>query len=340
MILEYQGCADGKESTVKKALIVSLLILMTTALVTAKGNQEQTEPENPGRPVKVAVLNGPSGVGLIQLMANPPLQDKGLSVETEAIGAPKVLLGQLINEEWDFASLPVNMAAILYNKGVPYKIAAITGLGNLYLIAPESYGELKLEDLKDKTVYIPGKNTTPDLIMQLLSEKKQVPLQYDYSFNPSDLAKALIGGVADIAVLPEPMVTMALSKNPDLQVAADLQDLWEEAYPGKGVFPITVMVVNSGFEEANPILTKEILMAAQDSINWVSANPAEASVLIGEHGFMLPPGVVEKAIPNSNYSFLTGEEALKAADPYFNEVYTLNPAAIGGSVPDGDIYLK
>ena len=324
----------------KKTLLAGLLILIASTLIMAGGSKETAEPENPGRPVKIAVLNGPSGVGMIQLMENPPLQDKNIAVETEAIGAPKVLLGQLINEEWDFASLPANMAAILYNKGVPYKLAAVTGLGNLYLIANKSQGELTIKDLADKTVFIPGKNTTPDLVMQLLSDTNNVAIEYDYSFNPNDLAKALIGNIAEMAVLPEPMATLALSKNPDLMVAADLQVLWEESYPGKDVFPITVMVVNTSFEENNPVLTREIMMAAEDSINWVSENPSEASVLIGDHGFMLPPAVVEKSIPRSNYSFLTGEDALSSADPYFSEVYRINPAALGGKLPDEGLYLK
>lgn len=328
------------KKSLKKSLWTGLLILISTTMLLAGGAQEQKEPENPGRPVKIAVLNGPSGVGMIQLMENPPLQDKNISVETIAVGAPKVLLGQLINEEWDFAALPASMAAILYNKGIPYKMAAVTGLGNLYLIADRSYGELSMKDLQDKTVYIPGKNTTPDLIMQLLCDKNKIDLEYDYSFNPNDLAKALIGKIADIAVLPEPMATLALSKNPDLMVAADLQDLWEESYPDKNLFPITVMVVNTNFEENNPVLTKEIMMASEDSINWVSENPSEASVLIGEHGFMLPPAVVEKSIPRSNFSFLTGEDAMASSDPYYSEVFRINPGSIGGKVPDEDFYLK
>ncbi|OQY31683.1 MAG: hypothetical protein B6241_13325 [Spirochaetaceae bacterium 4572_59] len=324
----------------KKFLLAGLMILTTCTLLIAGGRKEQNEAENPGRSVKVAVLNGPSGVGMIQLMENPPMQDKNIRVETIAVSAPKVLLGQLIKEEWDFAALPASMAAILYNKGLPYKMAAVTGLGNLYLIADKSYGELSMKDLQDKKIYIPGKNTTPDLIMQLLCDKNKVDIGYDYSFNPNDLAKALIAKIADIAVLPEPMASLALSKNPNLMVAADLQNLWEESYPDKSLFPITVMVVNAAFEENNPILTREIMMASEDSINWVCENPADASVLIGKHGFMLPPAVVEKSIPRSNFSFLTAEEAMASADPYYTEVYRINPASIGGKIPDEGFYLK
>ncbi len=317
-----------------------MVLALTAASLAASGSKEPAQPENPGRPVKVAVLNGPSGIGMIQLMENPPLQDRDITVETLAVGAPKVLLGQLINEEWDFAALPANMAAILHNKGIPYKLAAVTGLGNLYLVAPRSAGTLTLKQLENRTLHIPGKNTTPDLIMQLLSDTNDLKIDMDYSFNPSDLAKALIGGVVDVAVLPEPLATMAVTKNSDLHFAADLQLLWEETYPEKDIFPITVMVVNSAFEEANPVLTDEIMMAMEDSINWVKENPSEASVLIGEHGFLLPQPVVEKAIPNSNYTFLTGMEAMESADPYFSEVFRINPAALGGSLPDETLYLK
>ena len=324
----------------KKTILIFLLLAAAGAFLAASGSKEKAQPENPGRPVKVAVLNGPSGVGLIQLMENPPLEDRNITVETLAVGAPKVLLGQLIKEEWDFAALPANMAAILHNKGVPYKLAAVTGLGNLFLVAPKASGSMTLKELEDLTVHIPGKNTTPDLIMQLLSDTNNLKLDLDYSFSPSDLAKALIGGVVEVAVLPEPLATMAVTKNPDLHFAADLQLLWEETYPESDIFPITVMVVNTAFEEANPVLTDEIMMAMEDSINWVKENPADASVLIGEHGFLLPQPVVEKAIPNSNYAFLTGREAMESAEPYFSEVFRINPSALGGSLPDETLYLK
>jgi len=324
----------------KKWTLLSLLVLMIPALLTAGGSKESASPEDPGRPVRIAVLNGPSGIGLIQLMENPPLQEEGLAVETEAIGAPKVLLGQLIKEEWDFAVLPANMAALIYNKGVPYQVAAVTGLGNLYLISDSDSRPESLKDLDGRTVNIPGKNTTPDLIMQLLGDKEGVAIAPDYSFNPSDLAKALAGGVAQSGVLPEPMATIALSKNPGLSVALDLQAAWEEAYPGEGVFPLTILVVRKEFAGAHPVLTAEILKAAEASIFWVTENPADASVLIGEHGFTLPAPVVAKAIPRSNYTFLEGEEAAASAEHYFGEVFRINPGALGGKLPGEELYLK
>lgn len=324
----------------KKRILWAFLAMGALSTLAAGGAAEEKAPEKPERPVKIALLKGPSGVGLIDLMEHPPLAERGVAVETAAVGAPKVLLGQLINEEWDFASLPANMAAVLFNKGVPYEVAALTGQGNLYLIAPRSEGSLSPADLTGRTLYLPGKNTTPDLVMQLLAQAEGAEPLFDYRFNPSDLAKAMAAGVADLAVLPEPMATLAVTKNPELAVAADLQELWAAAYPENPLFPITVLVVRRGFREDHPALTRELLQAASASVEWVNARPAEAAELVKKHGFPLPPAIVEKAIPRSNLGFWEGEEAAAAMDPYLREIFRINPAAIGGALPGDGLYLK
>lgn len=324
----------------KKIILTLLMGSILLSSLFAEGSQETITPAKPSGPVKVALLNGPSGIGLIQIKNETPFSDSSVSADVQVLGAPKVLLGQMLKEEWDAAVLPANMAAILFNKGVGYQAAAITGMGNLYLIVSEDTVLDSIEDLENLTLHLPGKNTTPDLITQLIAVEKGIELKADYSFNPSDLAKAVAGGVVKAAVLPEPLATIALKSGKNLRVAFDMQELWSDTFSGESDYPMTVMVVKSSFALAYPELVNELLEASGKSLNWVASNPAEASALIGDHGFSLPAPIVKMAIPRSNYTFVKSDEMAELMTPYFERLNGLNPGSIGGKVPSEEFYYR
>ena len=322
----------------KKLFAVLILgsLLLPAFAGGAKDREESPAASGPGKPVKIALLNGPSGIGLVKLMSEDIFSDPAVEADVQVLGAPKVLLGQMLKEEWDAAVLPANMAAILFNKGVGYRMAALTGMGNLYLLTSASVSSP--EELEGMTIHIPGLNTTPDLITRLVAEERGLKLNLDYSFNPSDLAKALAGGVADAGVLPEPLATIALKTSSDLNIALDMQKIWSETFEGEDDYPLTVLVVKSSFAEAWPELTDELLEAGLASIVWVDKNPGEASRLIGEYGFTLPAPIVEQAIPRTNYTWVIKEDLPVVMTPYFTKVFGLDPAALGGKVPSDDFY--
>lgn len=324
----------------KKITLTLLMGCILLSALFAEGSQETISPAKPSEPVKVALLNGPSGIGLIQVKDETPFSDSSVTADVQVMGAPKVLLGQMLKEEWDAAVLPANMAAILFNKGVGYQAAAITGMGNLYLVASEDIVLDSVEDLKELTLHIPGKNTTPDLITQLIVLESGIELKADYSFNPSDLAKAVAGGVVKAAVLPEPLATIALKSGKNLRIAFDMQELWSETFSEESDYPMTVLVVKSSFAADYPELVNELIEASGRSLNWVASNPAEASALIGEHGFTLPAPIVKTAIPRSNYAFVKADEMAELMTPYFERLNALNPGTIGGAVPSEVFYYR
>jgi NitT/TauT family transport system substrate-binding protein len=321
--------------------IILVLAVFSAAVFSsgAAGSQDKIDRPAP-ESVKIALLNGPSGIGLIRLKSEPVFSDPEVKADVQIMGAPKVLLGQMLKEEWDAAILPSTMASVLYNKGIAYRCAAVTGMGNLSLVGRKDAGLDSLRDLESLTLHIPGKNTTPDLITQLIAGKRNLNLNLDYSFNPSDLAKALAGGVVKAAVLPEPLVSIALKSSDDLEILYDMQTLWKDSFKEGREYPLTVLVLRKSFVENWPGLAREILDAAGESLAWVKDNPAEASALIGEHGFTLPAPIVKQAIPRSNYVFLEGKEMSMAVTPYFERVAELNPASLGGRVPADEFYYS
>ena len=49
--------------------------------------------------------------------------------------------------------------------------------------------------------------------------------------------------------------------------------------------------------------------------------------------------IAEKAIPKCNIVYIDGKEMADALNVFFTKLHAINPASIGGSVPNNSIYL-
>lgn len=291
--------------------------------------------------IKISVLNGTTGFGAAKLIDDDSKSATTLNynftVETDASN----ITAGLINGSIDIAALPTNAAATVYNKtSGKVKIAAINTLGVLYLMTSgESVSSIA--DLEGKTVYCPAQN--PAFIFEAICRANGlVPgenITIDTSIaQPADLRTALVSGQVDMAVLPEPMVTIAKSANQALVTALDLTEAWEKVH-GENSLAQGCIVVRTEWAEAHPEELKEFLKEYKASVEYTVASPAEASELIVSTGvFAGKAPVAAKAIPNCNIVYLDGEAMATALDTFFAKLYDVNPAAVGGKLPDSGIY--
>ena len=102
-----------------------------------------------GESVKVAALNGPTGMGMVKLMKDEEGKE---NYEFTLAGAPDMITPSLIKGELDIACVPANLASVLYNRtsGKIVVLAANT-LGVLYIV---ERGETvdSFEDLQGRTI--------------------------------------------------------------------------------------------------------------------------------------------------------------------------------------------
>ena len=82
-----------------------------------------------------------------------------------------------------------------------------------------------LADLEGKTMVASGKDSTRVCPAVFAGEKRRGPecgVVIDWKSEHSECVSALATGAATIALLPQPFVTVAESKMPELRVALDL----------------------------------------------------------------------------------------------------------------------
>ena len=340
----------------KKTLALILALCLTVSLAAcghAEASDTQTEtvvpvqPETtvppatepkPAVPINIMVLNGTTGFGMANLMdaaANGnAAQDYRFTVETDASN----IVAALANGSADIAALPTNAAATVYNKTQgKVQILALNTLGVLYLVTDSSVQIESMEDLAGQTVYAPAQN--PSFIFRHIVEANglhDVTIDNTYA-QPADLNAAVASGAVSIAVLPEPMVTVAKSQNPDLTVALDLTAEWDKvSQPGSLVQGC--VVVRKVFAEENPDAVSAFLREYGASIEAMTADIPGTAAKIEANGIFAKGAVAAKAIPNCNVCFITGAEMKTAMSSFLKIMYDLAPASVGGNMPADDFY--
>ena len=291
--------------------------------------------------VKVMVLNGTTGFGIAPLMdknsKGEAANNYTFSVETDASN----ITAALINGSVDMAALPTNAAANLNaKKPGSVQVLAVNTLGVLYLMSGEGTTITSMEDLRGKTVYCPAQN--PSFIFTYLCKQNGlVPgtdITIDTSYaQPADLRTALVAGQVDIAVLPEPMVTIAKSANDKLTVDLDLTAEWDKCTT-PGSLAQGCIVVRTAFAAEHPEAVAAFLAEYETSINFVKENPAEAGTMIEAQGVFAKGAVATKAIPNCNICFLTGEDMKAMLQQFYTVLHGVAPASVGGAIPGDDLY--
>ena len=288
-------------------------------------------------PVRVMTLNGTTGFGMAGLISDAAAGKAALnytfSVETDASN----ISAALVSGDCDIAALPTNAAAALYNKtGGKVQVLALNTLGVLYLVTDGSVKVESFADLDGQTVYAPAQN--PSILFSYLCAANGAFVTIDNTYaQPAELNTAVAAGDVALAVLPEPLLTVARAQNPGLVVALDLTEEWDKvAEPGSLVQGCCV--VRTDFAAAHPAELKTFLEEYEASVRLLSDDPAAAAQKIEETGLFAKASVAEKAIPRCNLCFITGEEMSRRLGAFLEILFETNPQSVGGAVPGGDFY--
>lgn len=325
----------------KKILALVLALCMIFALVSCNDT-----PENPDVTVRATVMKGPTGMGMSKLMKDDANGTSQNDYEFTVAASPDEARNALISGTTDIAALPVNLAAVLYNKGVDISFVGINTLGVLYIL--ENGNTItSVEDLRGKTIYATGQGSTPQYILEYLLTKNGIDLENDitieYIAEHAELATKLATGDAAIGILPEPNVTSALSAatqngNTALRIALDVTEEWEKF--GEGELCQGCIVVTNQFKNEHPEQYAKFLKEYAASAEYVLTEVDEASKIIEEFGIIPKAPLAKKAIPNANICFIDGDDGIAYMQSVLNVLYTANPSSVGGKLPDDAFYGK
>jgi len=157
---------------------IHLLIISTLLFFFSCSQPNKTDK------IKIATLKGPSAMGMIK-MIDSLNNVSDANIEITIYNEPLQIRKLMLEGEVDFALLPTTMGAILYNKGVPYQLAAIPVWGTLYLFGNDTTIS-SWHDLNNKRIHLMAKGMTPDVLFKYLLAKNNIDPEndviLDYSF--------------------------------------------------------------------------------------------------------------------------------------------------------------
>ena len=333
-----------KKRLLSLCLAAVLLLSMTScALFEQKKNVEIKETV-----INVYTLNGTTGFGMAKLMndakAGTTTEKYNFSVQSDA----STVTTALLNGSADIAALPTNAAANIYNKsqgGVV--VLAVNTLGCLYLLTNQNQTVTSFEDLRGKTVCVPAQN--PTFIFTYLCKQNGLEVGKDITIDsttyaqPAALKDAVAAGIVDIAVLPEPMVTIAINSaksannGTTITNAMDLTAEWNKVSTS-GSLVQGCVVVRRAFLEEHPEAVENFLKEYKASIEFLSTDIDSAAQMIVDNGIFTNAAVAKKALPNCNVCFLDGAGMKAAMNTYLGILNGIAPASIGGALPSDDFY--
>ena len=313
-----------------------LFILIVCIDFVSAGAQDRN-----ARKINMAVLKGPSGIGLVRMFDTLPVLP-GARIVLTSTGSAELMAAKVISGEYDVAILPVNVAAKLYSAGIPIRLAAITGNGMVSLLTNDRTIR-SLADLRNREVSVAGQGATPDFVFRAILRKAGLDpdkdLLLNYSLPYPEAAMALASGKIRTALLPEPFSTMAHMANPELTSPLDIDLLWKSA-TGQAFYPMTALVVSSKLASEMPGAVRALLDSCRESLEWVQRNPAAAGTLAEAHDLGLKAAVASKSIPRSNFTFMTALEAKPSIEALLSVFLSISPVSIGRVLPDGGFYAK
>ena len=323
-----------KNSFITKIIVFALAALL---LITATGCTRAVVLDNELE-IKVSVLNGTTGFGMAKLMNDTANGETTLNYQFKVETDASVITAGIINNEIDIAALPTNAASVLYNKtNGNVKVLAINTLGVLYVV--ENGATVKsITDLEGKTVYCPAQN--PAFILEYVAKAANVNITVDTSYaQPAALMQFIAASPeGTIAVLPEPVLSVAKSKNANLNTFLDLTAEWNANSPESSLVQGCI-VVRTDFLEKHPKEVEEFLAEYKESVNYVNTNTAETAALVVDLGIYAgAAAVAEKAIPKCNIKYIDGAEMKTALSGFLAAMESINPSSIGGKLPDDGLY--
>lgn len=291
--------------------------------------------------LSVAALKGPTGMGMVQLMQADEQGQTAVDYAVTLAATPDEISGKLISGEVDIAAAPINLAAALYNKTEgKVKIIAVNTLGVLYIL--ENGDSIhSMADLVNVKLYATGQGATPEFVLNYLLEKNGVlgKVEANYMAEHAELAALLVSGEADVnvAVLPEPNVTVSLMKNKDLRIALNLTEEWNKVSGGTPLVQGCI-VARSDVLEQQPEAVAKFLEEYAASTAFANEKVDEAAALMETYGILPSAAAAKAAIPNSNIVCITGADMKASAQNMLQVLFDADPKSVGGKLPDDAFY--
>lgn len=331
----------GSKKNIAIVVAIVMIVLVSSFMVVGCVNKSEE--------IKIVAPDGATALAVTKLLEGEIDQAK---INVEILAPANISTGAL---SADFAVVPANLAANLYNKGKDIKIIDIVTHGNLYMLGSRE-GTVSLGDLVGKVVHCIGQGNIPDLIFQYALTANGYQLNFGDSPQPekvtityskeggevmTKLIQAKNKGLEAYGVLAEPAASTGISKG--LFEKMDLQTMWQNQTESqiKG-YPQAVLIA-VGDNNKNTKLIKAIRNVMRDNNSWLADNATKAVENIKNiyPQSNLPASLSSETIQRCNINSLNISDNKDYFNKLMQSLMTINNgASIGEKMPDDGLFYS
>ncbi len=325
----------------------------TTKLVPKAPTAKTPTTEAPTTPapkkpeVRITTIAGPTGVGMAQLMAQNDAQKTANAYTFDVVDDPTKAVAAVSNGSTDIAAVPTNLAATLYKKtSGKVQILAVNTLGVLYML-DNGAGIKAVADLKGKEIYSSGQGANPEYVLRYILEKNGLNPDKDVKLHFVEdndaLTAAIVQGAAQVAMVPEPKVTVCLVQMKAAgktvpTVALNMTEEWNKVAGGSSTLMMGCVIARKEFVEKNGAAVQAFLKEYERSITAVKSDVEAAAGWCETYKIIPKAAIAKQAIPRCGLTFVTGAAMKQQLSGYLDVLFKANPKVVGGSMPADDFY--
>lgn len=265
----------------------------------------------------------------------------GMSARTWA--TPDQLRAGLASGEMPLVMVPSYVAANLRNQGRDVGLLNIMTFGLLYVIGKDD-SVASLDDLVGKKLVMPFKQDMPDLVLQAMLAKAGITaeaLQIQYTATPPEALMLFLAGKADLALLPEPAVSMAQVKaralGIEIQRCLNIQDLWGQYLGQRARIPQAGLLVTRECYDTQQALLQALNQPLQRALALCESDPQAAAEQTADV-LKAPVPVMAASIPHANLALTHTRAISEEILAFFEVLYRLNPKILGGRPADDGLF--
>lgn len=300
------------------------------------------------------VVSGPGAIvsaPLIEMLARPGLAPGIATLRFQQWRDPDQLRLLALEGQADLVAMPTSVAANLYNRGAPVQLLNVSTWGVLWLVSRDA-GRHTLADFRGEEIAVPFRGDMPDLMLQLLAKQQGYALRKEfrlrYVATPLDAMQLLLTRQVRHALLAEPAVSMVLHKTrslpaslvaPELHRGADLQQEWGQAFGRAPRLPQAGLVAVGRLRHETALL-KQLLQAHHNALHACRQDALACGQRMAAQIEPLSAAAVADAIAVSQLDAVPATAARAELEFLFERLLALQPAVIGGRLPDAGFYAS
>ena len=332
-------------NTTAKPTTTKLVSKAPTAKTPTTEAPTTTAPKKPE--VRITTIAGPTGVGMAQLRAQNDAQKTANAYDFDVVDDPTKAVAAVSNGSTDIAAVPTNLAATLYKKtSGKVQILAVNTLGVLYML-DNGAGIKAVADLKGKEIYSSGQGANPEYVLRYILEKNGLNPDKDVKLHFVEdndaLTAAIVQGVAQVAMVPEPKVTVCLVQMKAAgktvpTVALNMTEEWNKVAGGSSTLMMGCVIARKEVVEKNGAAVQAFLKEYESSITAVKSDVEAAAGWCETYKIIPKAAIAKQAIPRCGLTFVTGAAMKQQLSGYLDVLFKANPKVVGGSMPADDFY--